>query len=43
MEYTVAGFTPIIMATVSATALTRAMLGHQLEVGGPATGGPSPG
>jgi len=30
MEYTVAGFTPIIMATVSATALTRAMLGHQL-------------
>lgn len=30
MEYTVAGFTPIIMATVSATALTRAVLGHQL-------------
>jgi len=30
MEYTVAGFTPIIMATVSATALTRAVFGHHL-------------
>ncbi len=30
MEYTVAGFTPIIMATVSATALTRAVFGSDL-------------
>jgi CIC family chloride channel protein len=30
MEYTVAGFVPIIMATVSATALSRAVFGHHL-------------
>ncbi|MCP3662493.1 MAG: chloride channel protein [Gammaproteobacteria bacterium] len=30
MEYTVAGFAPIIMATVSATALTRAVFGSDL-------------
>lgn len=30
MEYTVAGFTPVILATVSATAVTRAVFGHDL-------------
>lgn len=30
MEYTVAGFTPIILATVSATTLTRAVFGNDL-------------
>jgi len=30
MEYTVAGFAPVILATVSATALTRWMFGHDL-------------
>jgi CIC family chloride channel protein len=30
MEYTVAGFAPVILATVSATMLTRWVFGHQL-------------
>ena len=30
MEYTVAGFAPVILATVSATTLTRAVFGHDL-------------
>jgi len=30
MEYTVAGFAPVILATVSATALTRWVFGHDL-------------
>ncbi len=36
MEYTVAGFAPVILATVSATALTRAVFGHDLAFTVPA-------
>jgi H+/Cl- antiporter ClcA len=36
MEYTVAGFAPVILATVSATALTRSVFGHDLAYSVPA-------
>jgi H+/Cl- antiporter ClcA len=36
MEYTVAGFAPVILATVSATALTRLVFGHDLAYDVPA-------